>query len=95
MWKNHLRRQRLTFQVAGLSVSESDGQILQALRQRRDHVPQQPLLLLGAVATTRLQGCHGSLAPMEHLKRKAILTTAGDILKCSGSIPKRMLLNFE
>lgn len=68
MWEKPLKRQRLTFQVAGLSVSETDGQILQALRERRDHVPQQPLLLLGAVATTRLQGCHGSLAPMKHLK---------------------------
>lgn len=69
--KKTLKRQQLTFQVAGLSVSESDGQILQALRQRRDHVPQQPLLLLGAVATARLQGCHSSLAPMEHLKENS------------------------
>lgn len=70
-----LKRQRLTFQVAGLSVPEADGQVLQALRQRRDHVPQQPLLLLGAVAAARLQGRHSPLAPVKHLERAAILNS--------------------
>ena len=59
----------LTFQVAGLCVSEAGGQLLQALGQGGDHVPQQPLLLLRAVATAGLHPPHSPLTPVEHLQQ--------------------------
>lgn len=49
-------------------MSEIDGEVLQALRQRRHHIPQQPLFLLGAVATAGLQTGHSPLASMKHLQ---------------------------
>lgn len=58
----------LTFQVAGLRVAEADGQVLQALGQRGHHVPEEAVLLLGAVAAARLQAGDRALAAVEHLQ---------------------------
>lgn len=64
------RSPTLTSQVAGLCMPEAGGQLLQGLRQRGHHVPEQPLLLLRAGPAGPAGQClHRTLAPVEELKR--------------------------
>lgn len=50
-------------------MPEAGGQLLQGLCQGGHHIPQQPLLLLGAGPSCLAgQGLHSTLAPMEELR---------------------------